>query len=71
MAYGPHDSQANPGGDGGHWAQRCMMSYFQNPNYTDNIGGYDKNRYFCGKCILKLRGWKVEALPNGPGTDHD
>ena len=71
VGWGPHDSVANPGGDGGHWAQRCMMSYFQNSNNTNNIGGYDKNRYFCGKCILKLRGWKVEALPNVAGTVHD
>jgi len=27
--------------------------------------------YFCGKCILRMRGWKVEGLGQPGGNEHD
>jgi hypothetical protein len=60
------DWQSNPpqkAGDG-QWDYTCLMSY------TYNLLSGDLNSgYFCGKCILKLRGWKVESgLPSpAPG----
>jgi len=52
------------------WDRRCMMSYFKNPVPANNAGNYDRLRYFCGKCILKFRGWKVENLSLDSGK-HD
>ena len=81
-ATAQHDSTSNtvgPQNPGGHhaasawdnnWDRRCMMSYFRNPDNNNNVGGYDQNRYFCGKCILKLRGWKVESLPAVASGEH-
>jgi hypothetical protein len=34
-----------------HW-NNCIMSY-----------NYDKERKFCGLCLLRLRGWKAETVP--------
>ena len=43
------------------WDRVCTMSY------TDSraVGqaGRDDRQQFCGKCLLKNRGWKVETLP--------
>jgi hypothetical protein len=41
------------------WDRRCTMSY------TTGV------RFFCGKCVLKNRGWKVESIPLVDGSlDH-
>jgi len=39
--------------------ERCAMSYGISPD-TPNGWFYP----FCGKCLLRLRGWKVTTLPN-------
>jgi hypothetical protein len=65
-----HDYTQNTVAGPGTWDKRYMMSYFKNPDANENVGGYDRNRYFCGKCILKLRGWKVESLPAVAGGEH-
>ena len=39
--------------------ERCTMSYGITP-FTPNTWTYP----FCGKCILRLRGWEVTTLPN-------
>jgi hypothetical protein len=41
------------------WDRNCIMSY------------NDGKLYFCGKCILKNRGWAVEQLANPGGAVHD
>lgn len=41
------------------WDLMCIMSYNQGA------------QYFCGKCTLKARGWKVEGLANPAGGLHD
>jgi hypothetical protein len=41
------------------WDLLCIMSY----NHSA--------QYFCGKCALKMRGWKVEGLANAAGGLHD
>jgi hypothetical protein len=35
-----------------NWSRRCIMSYYSPGNLT----------YFCGKCVLRSRGWKVATL---------
>jgi hypothetical protein len=45
-----------------NWDRVCIMSYV-NTDAGDDAG------YFCGKCLLKLRGWKVEGLPNPASGD--
>jgi hypothetical protein len=40
-----------------HWDRMCIMSYASPPNL-----------YFCGRCILRNRGWKVKGL-GFPGVD--
>jgi hypothetical protein len=43
------------------WDRCCIMSYTSS---TEKL-------YFCGKCVLRMRGWKVEDLGH-PGTaEHD
>lgn len=60
-----HDSEPNPGiigrpaRDSG-WDSKCLMSYNSGPGLT-----------FCGKCVMKMRGWKVEGLVNPAGAVHD
>lgn len=61
-----HDSEANPlaaiaaeAAEDRRWDRCCIMSY------TKSVG--DDTLYFCGKCILKNRGWKVEGLVD-PGS---
>jgi hypothetical protein len=36
-----------------NWDRCCIMSYTSDDGANDRL-------YFCGRCILKLRGWKVE-----------
>jgi peptidoglycan hydrolase-like protein with peptidoglycan-binding domain len=67
-----HDSEGNPAHagvaalDATHpdkdrgWDRSCIMSY----NHDDPL-------YFCGKCILKNRGWAVEHIANPAGNVHD
>ncbi len=51
--------QTHPDKDRG-WDRNCIMSYT-----------HGEPLYFCGKCILKNRGWKVEGLANPGGGVHD
>ncbi len=48
------------------WDRDCLMSYVN----TDAIdaSGVDDRGYFCGKCLLKLRGWKVEGIADPAGN---
>jgi hypothetical protein len=46
----PNNTPANSA----KWDRTCIMSY------VNTESGPDK-AYFCGKCILKLRGWKIEG----------
>jgi outer membrane protein OmpA-like peptidoglycan-associated protein len=41
------------------WDRNCIMSYTNG------------HLYFCGKCIMKNRGWAVEQLANPGGGLHD
>jgi hypothetical protein len=59
-----HDSRPNavtgdfPGGTPPlekQWDRVCVMGYIDKSLPKDR-------HYFCGKCLLKLRGWAVEAL---------
>lgn len=43
------------------WDRDCIMSYI-------NTETGDDRAYFCGKCLLKLRGWKIEGLADPPGN---
>jgi hypothetical protein len=43
------------------WDRDCIMSYVNTESGPDAA-------YFCGKCLLKLRGWKVEGLANPAGN---
>ena len=61
-----HDSQANPNPPvstatnpiNRNWDRVCIMGYTRTGlNLADPDRGY-----FCGRCILKLRGWKVQGL---------
>jgi hypothetical protein len=62
-----HDSEINPHAtlagqpnkDRG-WDRCCIMSY----NHGEPL-------YFCGKCILKHRGWAIEHLDNPAGNIHN
>jgi hypothetical protein len=40
--------------DAACWDRTCIMSYANTESGPDAA-------YFCGKCILKLRGWKIEG----------
>jgi hypothetical protein len=44
------------------WDRDCVMSYV-------NSESGDDAAYFCGKCILKLRGWKVEGSGGAAGPN--
>ncbi len=43
------------------WDRDCIMSYVNTETGLDQA-------YFCGKCLLKLRGWKVEGLVDPAGN---
>jgi len=64
-----HDSKRNrvaadlPGGDSAlrkQWDRVCVMGYVRHQAPKDL-------KYFCGKCLLKLRGWAVESLARPDG----
>lgn len=42
------------------WDRNCVMSYT-----------HGEPLFFCGKCLMKNRGWKVEDLPNPAGNVKD
>jgi hypothetical protein len=44
------------------WDRACIMSY------VSTESGLDK-AYFCGKCVLKMRGWKVEGIADPAGGE--
>ncbi len=54
----PEEDSIHPDKDRG-WDRHCIMSY----------NSYDL--YFCGKCLMKNRGWKIMTLPNPAGTVQD
>jgi hypothetical protein len=46
------------------WDRACIMGYVcQDDDPTKPDAGY-----FCGKCLLKLRGWKVQGLADPAGN---
>lgn len=45
------------------WDLCCIMSY--------NYDSATSKLYFCGKCVLKQRGWKAETLTNPAGALSD
>ena len=46
------------------WDRACIMGYVcQDDDNTKPDAGY-----FCGKCLLKLRGWKVQGLADPAGN---
>ena len=73
-----HDSQRNTGVNWSaagvpdvlnrRWDRCCIMSYVDSSTgYDDPSGGGVDHTYFCGKCVLRNRGWKVEQIGKGPG----
>ena len=61
-----HDSETNPAQAAAPqphqkaWDRFCIMSY-----------DHGAPQRFCGKCLLKNRGWAVEAITNPDGAKHD
>jgi hypothetical protein len=54
----------DPDADSQKWDRTCIMGYIcQDDDNTKPDAGY-----FCGKCLLKLRGWKVEGLADPAGN---
>lgn len=51
---------ADPDVNSQKWDRDCIMSYVNTETGPDQA-------YFCGKCLLKLRGWKVEGLADPGG----
>lgn len=50
------------------WDRACMMTYInQQPSYS----AARDVAYFCGKCALKLRGWRVQNVSNPAANVHD
>ncbi len=70
-----HDAQTNTHGGAGfdgsevaknkRWDRACVMSYVDLSDYHDAV---EDQAYFCGKCVLRGRGWKVQNFAGGPGT---
>ncbi|MBS1855727.1 MAG: peptidoglycan-binding protein [Acidobacteria bacterium] len=48
--------------DAARWDRTCIMSYANTESGADAA-------YFCGKCILKLRGWKIEGSGAAAGPN--
>jgi hypothetical protein len=48
------------------WDRVCTMSYTD--SRQAGADGGDDRQQFCGKCLLKNRGWRVESLPALPGV---
>ena len=61
----PEPSLATEPGKDRCWDRCCIMSYGH-----DDINERQP-QYFCGKCILKIRGWKIEDIENPAGTIRD
>ena len=59
LAAEPATDPVHPDKDRG-WDRDCIMSYT-----------HGEPLYFCGKCLLKNRGWAVEGLPDLGGDQHD
>jgi hypothetical protein len=61
-----HDSAANAHQAGAthphqrFWDRWCIMSYDDS-----------QSKVFCGKCLLRNRGWAVEQIANPAGTEQD
>ncbi len=63
-----HDHETNPAFKGKKgenknsrgWDRCCIMSY----NFTEPL-------FFCGKCLMKNRGWAVEKIENPDGSKKD
>jgi flagellar hook assembly protein FlgD len=53
-----------PHSDDELWDRCCTMSYV---DLCDTHEPAVDGTYFCGKCVLRLRGWKVQAIAGGPG----
>jgi len=50
------------------WDRACLMTY------VSHLASYDNTKdkaCFCFKCILKNRGWKIDAMGNPPSNVHD
>ncbi|HTE43627.1 MAG TPA: hypothetical protein VK636_00175, partial [Gemmatimonadaceae bacterium] len=71
-----HDRAANAGTLGAtprganhhEWDRDCIMSYINSETAFRLTATDDDRGYFCGKCLLKLRGWKVEGLADPAGN---
>jgi flagellar hook assembly protein FlgD len=78
-----HDSAPNPNVPAGadlieddntnaqerQWDRRCVMSYNDRDASSKAPGNPDRpTLLFCGKCAMRIRGWKFGAIPN-PGDD--
>ena len=51
-----------------NWDRACLMTY------VSHLATYQPARdkqYMCGKCLLKVRGWQVQALALPAGNVHD
>ena len=60
-----HDMGANANVAGGqpqpNWARHCLMGYLKS----------GRPRIYCGKCLLKVRGWTVSAAADPAGANVD
>jgi hypothetical protein len=54
-------ADAGIGADWKRWDRVCTMSYTD--SRAVGAAGGDDRQQFCGKCLLKNRGWRVEKLP--------
>jgi hypothetical protein len=54
--------------DGQHWDRACLMTY---ANHRPTYDAARDKLALCGKCALKLRGWKVESISNPGGAVKD
>jgi hypothetical protein len=55
-------ADAGIGADWKRWDRVCTMSYTTSRQV--GAAGGDDRQQFCGKCLLRNRGWRVEGLPN-------
>ncbi len=76
-----HDNAVNPlprVGDiaeNERWDRACLMSYITGLGTYDAAGAGSDKPCFCFKCVLRNRGWRLQALgaqvPVPPGAVHD
>lgn len=76
-----HDSATNPfithadeKAENKGWDRACLMSYVSDVADTKSSPTYDGERdlpCFCFKCVLKNRGWKLDAVPMPKGDLQD